>query len=367
MSPPDRKSRNRPWVVIFILLSLIAHLLFVLAIVLVSHFMPKPQLKSPPEELASTTLSLQAPPPVPPPQRKPRHLFMPTEPDAGAKHKETLIESDNDARLRSQSQVARDSTSIMPDVNVQRKHGSDLRDAPNAPNKPSPNPSATTGKSNQQQQQQQVATQPPTPASPTPQTSQTQNKKPPPKPAKEEQPHPEQPPTPTVAKEQFDPNGLPVLPALNAETIAPRTAHQDASPVTSQPLIAANSRGAVTTHGDNSPEAMATEFGRYKAKVYRSIGSRWHLKVDPQASLFGVGMVRVQFTISADGTVETKVLEGDTAALQLLLSDSVDSIREGAPYDPFTDSLRKEIAKEEGNDGSSYTDDCTFTIYGGGD
>jgi len=347
--------------VIFILLSLIAHLLFVLAIVLISHFMPTPELKSPPQELASTTITLEPPPPAVPAPPKPKHPFMPTDPDAGAKHHDTLIESDNDARLKSQSQVARNPQSVMPDIDVKRKHGSALHDAPNAPNKPAPNPSAAAP---QKSQPQKVSTQPPTPA--PPQTTQTPPTPPaPPSPAKTQQPP--KPPTPTVAKEQFDPNGLPVLPALNAQTIAPQTAQQAASPISSVEQIAQDSHGAVGVHGNNSPEAMATEFGKYKAKVYRSIGALWHLKVDKQVQLLGVGGVHVQFTISADGTVTTKVLDGENGSLQLLLSDSVNAIREGAPYDPFTDSLRKEIAKEQGGDGSSYTDDCTFTIYGGGD
>ncbi len=49
--------------------------------------------------------------------------------------------------------------------------------------------------------------------------------------------------------------------------------------------------------------------------------------------------------------------------MQMLLSISINSIREAALFDPFTDSMRKELAKEQGGDGGSYTDDFTFSVY----
>ncbi len=358
MSPPVRKSRERrPWVVIFILLSLIAHLLFVLAIVLISHFMPKPEIKAAPQEVSSTTLSLQPPQPLAPPP-KPKHIFMPTEPDAAAKHKETLVESDNDTRLKSQSQAARTPDSIAPDIKVTQKHGENMRQAPNSPAKPTSNPSAASP-GQKSQPQQNVSTQPPTPAPPPKITSQSP-KPTPPSPSKEQVPEPSKNPTPGMAKQQYDPNGLPVLPALAAPTIAPISSHQEARPISSQPETTQDSRGAIGIHGDNSPEAMKSPLGMYKAKVYRSIGSLWHHKVDNNIQYMGVGLVHVQFTIHQDGTVETKVLEGDTGQLQSLLAASVNAIREGAPYDPFPPEMVKDV-------GESYTDDCTFTIYGDGD
>jgi hypothetical protein len=363
MRDPHRPPRDRPWVVIFILLSLLAHLLFVLAIVVVGQLVPTPKFHDEPQ-LSSTTLSLEQPlPPPPPPPTPPRphHLFMPTEPDAEAKHQQSAIESDNDTRLKSQSQVARDANSLMPDVNVQRKHASDLNNSPNAPSKQKPHlASASTP---QTQPAPKAAPQPPSP-SPQAQPRAAQAQKPQQNPsptAKQEQAHPAQSPTPQVAQEQLDPNGLPVLPALNAPTIAPASQHEEATVAASNPLIAQSAHGAIGAHGANSVAAMATELGRYKAKVYRAVGSRWYNKVDQQLQVLPVGTVHIQFTIHADGTVDTKVLDGDTGPMQLLLSVSLNSIREAAPFDPFTPSMIKELGADE------YTDDFTFSIYGGGD
>ena len=152
MPRPERT--RRPWVVIFILLSLLAHLLLVLTIVVVSRFLPAPKLKTD-APLTSVSLSLEdAPPPSvhskPPP---PKHTFFPTTPDKDARHKETQIESDNDTRLKSKSQIARTPDSVMPDVTTTHQHPANLNNAPNAPSKQPPHPAQTssTTKSNQQQ------------------------------------------------------------------------------------------------------------------------------------------------------------------------------------------------------------------------
>ncbi len=59
-----------------------------------------------------------------------------------------------------------------------------------------------------------------------------------------------------------------------------------------------------------------------------------------------MGLVRVQFTIYADGSVTTKVLDGGNGTMQTLLSISINSIREAAPFDAFTDSMKQELIKE---------------------
>jgi hypothetical protein len=361
MSSQDRRPPQRPWVMIFILLSLLAHLLFVLAIIVISHFIPAPKLKQTPDQLSSVSLSLEQPPapPIaaqPPP---PKHIFMPTKPDAQAKHKETLVESDNDSRLRSQSQKSRDPNSIVPDVNVKQKHAANLHDSPNAPSKNKPTPAETTAEA----QSKQPNTAPPSPQAPpqqNPLTAQAPKITPNPQPnAKVTQETPAKSTSPQPTKQDLDPNGLPVLPPLDAPTMAPRTQHEDATTASSIPEVAQDTHGAVGTHGDDSPEAMATELGRYKAKVYRTVGALWYHKVDQQLQVLPVGVVHIQFTVYKDGTVDTKVLEGDSGALQLLLAVSLNSIRESAPFDPFTDSMIKQV-------GDSYTDDFTFSIYGGG-
>jgi hypothetical protein len=100
---------------------------------------------------------------------------------------------------------------------------------------------------------------------------------------------------------------------------------------------------------------MTTALGRYKAKVYRAVGTRWYECVDRQLSLLPVGTVHIQFTIYKDGSVTTKILKGNKSDLQLLLFISLDAIRKSAPFDPFSEGLRKEV-------GNSYTDDFTFNI-----
>jgi hypothetical protein len=132
----------------------------------------------------------------------------------------------------------------------------------------------------------------------------------------------------------FDPaTGLPVLPPL--------------------PAPASGNSDAPDMRNTSSPSDTATELGRYKAKVYRVVGARWYPKVNKQLQLLSVGMVKIQYTIYSDGTVQLKVLAG--AGLPLLLALCENAIIESAPFDPFTDSMRKQV-------GDSFTDEFTFTV-----
>jgi hypothetical protein len=177
-----------------------------------------------------------------------------------------------------------------------------------------------------------------------------------------------------VTKSQVDPlTGLPVLPPINAPTIAPQTPVnpaqqtkvQPAAPPPSFQLDKSDVSGSAGASGPNSVAANATALGRYKAKVYRAVGSRWYQKVGDQLQVLPVGAVRVQYTIYKDGTVTTKVLDGGNSTMQLLLSISVNSIRESAPFDKFDDvpGLREELAKTQGGNGDSFTDDFSFSVY----
>ena len=348
MSGPERT--RPPWVMIFILLSLLAHLIFFLTLVLVSRFLPTPKLPAD-KPLTSVSLSLEQPPPslVPPRPPPPKRPFLPTTPDPEAQHKQTLIESDNDTRLKSKSQQARTPDSLLPDVDVKQEHPANLHQSPNSPSKQT---TQAAQASHSADPLQKPSPQPPRPSQPQPNLSHPSTVV-----TKEPAKNPTPQPVKQVPKQTLDPNGLPVLPRIEAPTMAPASQRQKAEPAFSTPEVAQSVHGALGTHGDTSPEAMATELGRYKAKVYRAVGSRWYPKVDKQFQLLPAGIVHIQFTIHKDGTVDTKVLEGNEADLQILLAISLNSIREASPFEPFTDSMIREV-------GDSYTDDFSFSIYG---
>jgi outer membrane biosynthesis protein TonB len=345
----DPESTTTKWVVIFVLLSLLAHVLIVAAILLITVFMPVPKIV-PEQRSPNVTLLLQ---PEPVPAKAPKPHFMVTTPEPNAPHKPQLIESANDTTLKSKSKTARAPESIMPDV-TGNEHAPDLNESPNIPAPPKPEVSST----------------PPTPRQPNPQKPTPPQPKP--QPAKQTPPQPAPKPTPPAPPKKPTPDvdpvtGLPVLPPLNVQTMAQVNPSLASPPPTAPPPMEAESvHGALHPGNDNSPAAMATVLGKYKQKVYRAVGSNWYPKVDKAFQVLGVGMVHVQFTIHSDGTVETKVLDGGNSTMQMLLSISINSIREAAPYDKFEDypGLREELIKEQGGDGSSYTDDFTFSIYG---
>ncbi len=352
----EKGSREPRWLLAVILLSLLAHLLFVLAVVLANRFMPPPKLKNS-QQLSTTTLSLEPPPPPPRPQPStpPKHIFVPTEAQPDAPHKQTLIESANDNRVQSESTAARDPNSVMPDITSKVPHAN-LHDSPNSPSKQPPHPAQNASKSQPQKTQpsqttsQQAVPNPqkgtnPAPPQPNAQPTKTQ-------PAKTAA-------TKTAPPQQYDPNGLPVLPAINAPPLAPPNPHQDDStPAVSNPEMAQDSHGALGTHGANSPEAMATELGKYKQRVYAAIGSYWYPEVDQHFQVLPVGVVHIQFTIHQDGTVsDVKILEGDSGEMQILRTISQNAIVKEAPYPPFTPGMIQQV-------GESYTDDVSFSIYG---
>lgn len=353
----DRDSAPTKWVAIFVLLSILAHAVIILAVILLAAYVPAPKLDAPPQTPPTVNVTLM---PQPPPKQRP---FMPTEAQTNVKPKNTLVESDNDVNLTSQSKQNRTADSIMPDVVSKVQHSSQLQDSPNSPSKQPPQQATAPPTAKQEDQPKKQET-PPQPQ-PSKQADQTP---PPPKPTTEPPPPKPKPvpPPPKVVQNPVDPNtGLPVLPPIDAPTIAPQSPvnpNQKAQAAIPPPILqstAQDIQGRAGMSGKPSPEAMATELGRYKAKFYRAVGSRWYPKVNNQLSLLGVGVVRVQYTIYPDGTITTKVLEGGSGSLMLLLTISVNSIREVSPFDAFPDSMRKQYP-------DGYTDDFSFSIYGGG-
>ncbi len=354
MPEQDNESTGKLWLTIFVLLSLLVHIVTILAIIVISAHMPVPRVDPVSQASPEVALTLLPPPPQPP---KPS-VFLPTTADTAKNfNPKTPIESEHNTQLSSPTQTARAPDSVMPDLDGKQNHTPDMRDTHYVP--------AT--------QDPQVASVQPASKPSKPQPKPTP--KPAPSTAKIPEPAPTKTPSQQVVKNTVDPlSGLPLLPPIVAATLEPQTPEtqirqvQDKTAARPPPSFEANKSdvaGSQGVLGNASPAANATEFGRYKAKVYRAVGSRWYAKVGQSFQVLPVGTVHIQFTINADGTVDTKVLEGDNSTLQMLLSISLNSITEAAPFDPFTDSLRKEIAKSQGNDGSSYTDDFTFSIYGG--
>jgi outer membrane biosynthesis protein TonB len=341
-TPEDATAK---WVAIFILLSLLAHAIIIAAILLITVVMPVPKI-IPPAEAPKLTVTL-APPPAAP---QPKPIFIPTTPDANTRHQQQPVVSANDRELTSQSTVARKPTSIMPDT-MGKEHAPDLNNTPNVQAPPKPVVSTT---------QPTPRTQPEKPTPPHPNPAQAQTPPQPPQPQAKPAPPPPKPSPP-----QVDPDtGLPLLPPIAAPTLAPpNSAAPQATPRPSVQQTAASVHGALGRSGDTSPAAMATALGKYKQQVYLAVGSHWYPKIDKSLQLIGVGMVHIQFTIASDGTVTTKVLGGDTATLQILQSISINSILESAPFPPFPPAMVKELIEEQGGDGSSYTDDFTFSVY----
>ena len=340
MPAPYREPEDRTlkWVMIFIAISLLLHAILLTAILIISHLVPPPKLTTPEPAEAKITLTLLPPPPVP--QKK---IFIPTQPQQNVPHKEQRVESANDTELRSQSQTARDSTAIMPDING-KPHAPDMRNSPAAKAQKQPKTSTT------QPTPRENKTQKPIP-NPKPQMSPEMQPRPLPPQPKPAPPKPPQPP-----QQQVDPDtGLPVLPPITAQTMAPPDQARPLAPQPSQQQVAGSVHGALGRAGDTSPAAMASDLGKYKQYVYETVGSYWYPEVDKQFGAIGVGSVTIRFTIHSDGTMsDVEIVDGETN--QVLKTISQNALTSPAPFKAFSPAMIKEV-------GDSYTDDFSFSTY----
>ena len=116
------------------------------------------------------------------------------------------------------------------------------------------------------------------------------------------------------------------------------------------------SGGRTAELGPVSPSARETELGRYKARLYRAIGSRWYLEVEQNMGLLAIGSVRVRFYVQSDGTISSLQVISEDGITEVLRSISLDSIRLSAPFGPFSEAMKGQI-------GDGFWEEITFTIY----
>ncbi|MEJ0001197.1 MAG: hypothetical protein WDO13_19810 [Verrucomicrobiota bacterium] len=174
----------------------------------------------------------------------------------------------------------------MPDV-VGAEHAHDLRNAPQVKAQPTPQPTPTPPKP-------QPHPQPPTPPQPEPQMAQQMQPRPPEARAAQAVP---KPPPPQKPKVQIDPDtGLPVLPPIQAPTMARPDQAKPLAPSASEQQQASSMHGALGMAGDTSPAAMATDLGKYKQYLYGVVGSYWYPDINTHFGTIGTGVVQIQFT-----------------------------------------------------------------------
>ncbi len=110
--------------------------------------------------------------------------------------------------------------------------------------------------------------------------------------------------------------------------------------------------------GDTSSlGAQESEMGRYKAKLYRAIGSRWYIYVRQDSAQVSIGIVKIRFKVSSNGDItDLQVVEGGAQAALLNISRrSILDLKTEFNV-PFPASMQQEI-------GDFYWEEVTFTIY----
>jgi outer membrane biosynthesis protein TonB len=337
----ERESTTHRWMLIFVLISLLVHAIVIALVLLITRFMPVPKFAEP-KAPPSVTLTLLPTPRPAAVQPKQKPIFIPTKPQQDVKPQIQKVESANDTVLQTHAKEAHNPDSILPETEG-RPHAPNLVTAPEIRAPDTPEVSSTPPVPKQAK--------PTKPQPPTPKPQQGTQK---PSDATKPMPPKPTPPKPTPA---IDPEtGLPILPPIAAQTMAPPdSAAQPLAPAPSQQQQAASVHGAMGRNGENSPAAMATELGKYKQYVYSVVGSYWYPDINQHFTIIPVGVVHIQFTIHSDGTIsDVVILEGDN--LSILRDISKNSLVKPAPFKPFSPAMIKEV-------GDSYTDDFSFSVY----
>jgi outer membrane biosynthesis protein TonB len=339
---------------VFILYSLLIHLV-VMSFFAAGWIRPATHKPSFPEPTTLTLVATRPPTePTPPPQPKltPRPDFVPTleAQKVDKANPNAPLESDRNTRLASKSTDLRAPNSPLPEIRGDPRIGlsyanilgnTPREDVDITPPKPTPPPDKAPDPDPA----------PPTPTPPPPAVAQT---------------------TPTPPPQQHRTSLQPPDPRLQPRQDPPRVAQnqqqqpQDQSPQSPRPpppqpqtFSLSKSRSDIRGGGAPghlpSPEARETELGRYKAKIYRAIGSRWYLNVEIAKADLAIGVIKIRFYVQANGVVRNVEVVEDTGG-QMLRTISVRAIVDSAPFEPFSDSMKAQL-------GDGYAEEFTFTIY----
>jgi outer membrane biosynthesis protein TonB len=201
---------------------------------------------------------------------------------------------------------------------------------------------------------------------PTPQNSS-------PQPPSPQTPPSAQPSDPSPATEQLKsptqltPDGIPLFPQNTPKKTPQNPSTTPKPPSENKPSQAASAMSFARDKsqmtgsknaevGDNSPEAKSTDLGRYKSKMYRTIGSRWYLMVDQQMSLLAIGAIKIKFFVQANGVIRDIQVAEQNGRVEILEKICLRAVRDSGPFEPFNDNLKQQL-------GEGYWEDITFTIY----
>jgi len=115
-------------------------------------------------------------------------------------------------------------------------------------------------------------------------------------------------------------------------------------------------RGGKISTGAPSIESAETPLGKYKAKIYNTIGTQWRFMVAEKSSVLSYGTTSIQFTIGRDGKLEGVMVTGGSPGAEMLQVLSMNAVRLCAPFPPFPENIKQQL-------GESLTLDVNFTIY----
>lgn len=349
----EQRKKEHKRIAIALAVSLLFHLLIILAAFIILSLHPdlarKVMPKMQPEEPVEVTF---LPPPTPPPKEKDfidsaEGQVSEKAPDHAAFESDQNMVAASERPAQSNEPVPTLEGDNLPGLTLQAQNlslGPAKQPAP-------PSPAAQA----QQQQQKPEQKSPQKPEKPQPEKEKPNESKATPTPRPTPRPEDSElalldPSRPRPQQPQEKPK---------EETQKPQPPQQPSRPQTPgfQPeRRVTRLTGGITNRGRNSLDAIGTPLGRYKKALSDAIGSRWYYYVNDAMDMVSMGTVQMRFTVDAAGKVQNVRVLNNTAN-EALASVSVRSIIE-AEIPPIPKDIAPSLA------GGQLEVDYSFSIVG---
>jgi len=355
---------------IFIVASILLHVVLIVFYQFIAPLLPEPVHI---EKAKTVKVTLVPPKPTQPPLQpsKPipqESMFVDTPTGETAKETDPNTPLESDRATNASSQNAGTGSTFLPNQTGVKVPGLNLVNTPRSID-------------NQGEQS-------PTPSPQKPDPTVAKAEPQPPKPEEQPKPEPKEKPDPKLPVDPKEPKQAPQVKPFDTLPIRPEADIQvtkaqpeetkkpdpNPTPKTQQPPQNASPRspptptqfsalkqqntinGGAPMGPTSSVEAKDTDLGRYKAKLFRGIGSRWYLYVQQDNGLLGVGNVKIRFYVRSDGVITNlEIVQGkQNAQLAAISRRSIMEI--SGQLEPFSDSLKLQL-------GDGYMEEVTFSIY----
>lgn len=99
---------------------------------------------------------------------------------------------------------------------------------------------------------------------------------------------------------------------------------------------------------DAASSVPKTEVDRYKAVVYKAIGSAWYEAVEKNKSALSVGEIRIKFHVHSNGTLDEITMTHDGGVTDAARNICLEAIRRANSFPAFTPRMIQQVGDYKG-------------------